>query len=132
MWLILVINFSIFINFLYQYIFCLSRILCQGIYRSGWTQKNLCSPFSIDLEPVIHSRFWQSIIGTIYIKYLFFISTIPVHFIHNTIKVSKYYFVFISLIFIFQIILQSFKKCSLASCYLVLCPEGHKSRELCH
>ena len=39
-----------------------------------------------------------------------FISTIPVHFIHSNIKVSKYNFVFISLTFIFHIILQSFKE----------------------
>ena len=36
-------------------------------------------------------KFWQGIIGT---------TSIPVHFIHNTIKVSKYYFVFISPVFI--------------------------------
>ena len=33
-----------------------------------------------------------------------------IHFIHSTIKVSKYYFVFSSLIFIFHIVLQSFKE----------------------
>ena len=50
------------------------------------------------------------------IKSLCFIFTIPFHFIHSTTKVSKYYFVFISLIFIFHIkmreifVLQSFKE----------------------
>ena len=39
-----------------------------------------------------------------------FISTIPLHFIHSTIKVSNYYFVFICLIFIFDMVLQSFKE----------------------
>ena len=39
-----------------------------------------------------------------------FIFAIPVHFIHRTIKISKYYFIFISLIFIFHIILYSFKE----------------------
>ena len=44
------------------------------------------------------------------IKSLCFIFTIPFHFIHSTKKVSKYYFVFISLIFIFHIVLQFFKE----------------------
>ena len=61
----------------------------------------------MDPQAIIHN---EGIIGTASIKSLCFISTIPVHFIHNTIKVSKYYFLFISLSFIFHIILQSFKE----------------------
>ena len=40
------------------------------------------------------------IIGTTSIDSLYFIFTIPVHFIHSIIKVAKYYFASISLIFI--------------------------------
>ena len=43
-------------------------------------------------------------------RHLQSISTIPVHFIHIHMKVSKYNFVFITLTFVFQIILQSFKE----------------------
>ena len=42
-------------------------------------------------------------------KVFVFISTIPVHFINSTNKVSKYYFGFFSSLF-FHIILQSFKE----------------------
>ena len=41
-----------------------------------------------------------------------FISTIPGHCIHSNIKISKYNFIFNSLTFIFQAILQSFKETS--------------------
>ena len=40
--------------------------------------------------------------------FIFFVFSI--HFIYSTIKVSKYYFVFISFISIFEIILQFFKE----------------------
>ena len=82
---------------------------CQMTYHSGWTQGNLGSPFSIDPQ-AIWIMAWGSmenevITETACIKSLCFISTTPVHFIHSTIKVSRYYFVFISLIFVFHIIL---------------------------
>ena len=80
---------------------------CQRTYHSDWTQGNLGSPFSIDPQAIIHN---EGIIETASTKSLCFISTIPVHFIHSTIKVSKYYFVFISFIFVFHIILYSFKE----------------------
>ena len=47
----------------------------------------------------------------------------PTHFIHSTIKISTYYFVFISLIFIFHI-----KKTP----PMQLFPERGKQKELCH
>ena len=81
--------------------------LCQRTYHSGWTQGNLDSLFYIDHQAIIHNN---GIIGTASIKSLRFISAIPVHFIQSTINVCKYYFVFISLIFIFHIIVQSFKE----------------------
>ena len=80
---------------------------CQRTYHSEWTQGNLGSPFLIDPQAII---LIEGIIGTAYIKHMCFISTIPVHFILSTIKVSKYYFVFISFISIFHIILYSFKE----------------------
>ena len=46
------------------------------------------------IEPIIYDEFWQGIIGTISTKSLCFISTIPVHFIDSTMKVSKYFFFF--------------------------------------
>ena len=46
-------------------------------------------------------EFWQGIPRTAPIKSLCFYFTIPAHFIHSTIKVFKYYFVLISLIFYF-------------------------------
>ena len=70
----------------------------QRTYHSGWTQGNLGSPFSIGPQAIIHN---EGIIRAASIKSLCFISTIPVHFIYSTIKVSKYYFVFISLNFMF-------------------------------
>ena len=51
-------------------------------------------------------------IATISINSSCFIYIIPVHFIHSKSKVSKYHFVFISLIFIFHIILKFFKETS--------------------
>ena len=54
----------------------------------------------------------SGIFGTISIKSLCFISTIPVHYTYSNIKVSKQNFVFISLTFIFHIILQAFKETS--------------------
>ena len=39
---------------------------CQRTYRSGWTQGNLGSPFSIDPQAIIHN---EGIIGTISIKF---------------------------------------------------------------
>ena len=68
----------------------------------GEFQGNLGSPFSIDPQAIIRN---EGIIRTASINTLCFISTIPVNFIHSTIKVSKYYFVLISLIFMFHIIL---------------------------
>ena len=82
---------------------------CLRTYHIGWTQGNLGSPFSIDPQAIIHNKGIIRIAST---KSLCFISTIPAHFIHSTIEVSKYYFVFISLIFIFHIILQTFKEIS--------------------
>ena len=86
--------------------------LCQRTYRSGWTQENLiCIIPSPEIRKlVVHDEFWQGITGAAPTKSLCFIFTIPVHFIHSTIKVSQHYFVFTSLIFIFHIILQSFKE----------------------
>ena len=57
----------------------------------------------------MHNRFWQGRTGAALINFLCFIFTILVHCMYSTIKVCNYYFVFISLIFIFLIILQSFK-----------------------
>ena len=51
-----------------------------------------------------------------------FISTIPVHFINSRIKVSKYYFNFISLIFIFHMILQYFKVTPHSELFSVVLP----------
>ena len=61
------------------------------------------------LKPITHDEFWQDIVWIAFITSLCFIFTIHVHFIYSTIKVSKYYFVFIPFIFIFHIILQAFK-----------------------
>ena len=43
-------------QFLCQYKPCPSWILCQKIYRSGWSHRNLGSPFSID--PRVHCPQW--------------------------------------------------------------------------
>ena len=82
-------------------------------------------PFQQILEPIIHDEFWQGIITTLSIKSLCFISTIPVHFIHSTIKFSNYYFVFISITFIFHIILLSFKEIPTSQLILVFIPWRH-------
>ena len=78
---------------------------CQRTYRSAWTQENLDSPFSKDAQAHYHDEFWQGITEAAPAKSLCFIFTIPVHFIHSAINVFKYYFFFISPIFIFHIIL---------------------------
>ena len=75
--------------------------------RTEWTQRNLGFPFSVDPQAIMHN---ERIIETASIKSLCFISNSSVYFIHSAIKVFKYQFVFIYLIFIFHIILQSFKK----------------------
>ena len=54
----------------------------------------------------------ESTIGTAFIKSLCFIFTILAYFIHSTIKLSKYYFVFTSLIFVLYIVLYSCKETS--------------------
>ena len=82
---------------------------CQRTFCSRWTQGNLGSPFSKDPQAryprwVLTRHNWSRTS-----KVFVFIFTIPVHFIHSTIKVFKYYFVFISLVLVFHIILQSFK-----------------------
>ena len=64
-------------------------------HHSGWTQRNLGSSFSIDLR--VHYPWWV---------------LADIHFIHSTIKISKYYFFSISLIFIFHLILWSFRETS--------------------
>ena len=60
----------------------------------------------------MHDEIWQGINWTISVKSLCFISTIPVTFIHSTIKVSKYYFFY----YFFYIILYSFK--GISTCQL--------------
>ena len=102
MWLLLVL-FTIFISV--KTLFILNP--CQRTYYSRWTQGNLGSSFSIDPQAIIHN---ESIIRTTSIKCLCFISTMPVPFIHSTIKFCKYYFVFISFIITFHIILYYFKE----------------------
>ena len=54
--------------------------------------------FSFLLKVIIRDDFLQGIIETTSINSLSFIFTIPVHFIYSAIKVSKYYFVVISLV----------------------------------
>ena len=80
---------------------------CQRTFSSRWTQGNLGSPFSKDPQAryprwVLTRHNWSRTS-----KVFVFIFTIPVHFIHSTIKVFKYYFVFISLVLVFHIILES-------------------------
>ena len=70
----------------------------QRTYCSTWTQRNLGSPFSIDPQAhyprwVLTAHKWKCTI-----KPLCFISNVHVHFTHSTIKVSKYYYFFISLL----------------------------------
>ena len=55
-------------------------------------------------ELIVCNKFWQGISRSSSINFLCFISTITVHFINSTIKVSKNYFVFV-FIFIYHIIL---------------------------
>ena len=69
----------------------------MGELRGIWV---LPSPWI--LKPIIHDEFWQGITVSAPKKWFCFIFTIPVYFIHSTIKVLSYYFVFIYLIFIFQ------------------------------
>ena len=72
--------------------------------------------FSFLLKVIICDDFLQGIIETTSINSLPFIFTIPVHFIYSTIKVSKYYFVVISLVL--------FLLLSLAISFLVLYTEN--------
>ena len=73
------------------------------VYYSRWTQRSLGYPFSID--PLVHYPRWVLTGHNWNSIYKFcFISTLHLHFI-SPIKASKYYFVLISLIFIFHIIL---------------------------
>ena len=53
-------------------------------YCSGWPQGNLGSAWI--LKPIVQDEFWQGIIGTASINFFCFIFTIPVYFIHSTIK----------------------------------------------
>ena len=62
------------------------------------------------VKSIVHVNFWKVIVWMASIKLSYFISAIPVHFIHTTIKISKYSFVFIIFTFIFLMSLQSFKK----------------------
>ena len=82
---------------------------CARRFIEAGELKGICVFFSPKiLDSSIHNEFWQGIIEITSIKCIIF--TLPLHFIHSTIKVSKYYFVFLSLLFIFHINLQSFKE----------------------
>ena len=90
-------NFSISIDPVYS-ISCARRSTVAIELRVIWVLPSPCI-----LQSIIRDEFWQDIIESTSIKC--FISTIHLHFIHDTTKVSKYYIVFTSPIFVFHIIL---------------------------
>ena len=76
------------------------------------------------LQPIIHDEFRQGKTGITSTIFLCFISFISVHFVQSTIIISSYYLAFISLSFVFHIMFKPSKKRPLASCSLLLRPEG--------
>ena len=83
------INLRVVSNFLdryrYQYRTCLSWILGKRSIVAGELGRVWVLPSPKIVKPIIHDEFSQGIIGTALIKYLCFIFTITLYFIHSAI-----------------------------------------------